>query len=113
MISSWLFALISIFLTGIAQTLLKIGAKKKNSNNQLISSYANTYVVFAYGLLFAVTIFSVYALKEISLKVFYSLTSVTFFIVMIFSYFVLKEPVNKMQILGVGLIVFGIIVFNT
>jgi uncharacterized membrane protein len=35
-----------------------------------------------------------------------------FFIVMIFSHFMLKETANKEQIIGVGLIVFGIIIFN-
>jgi multidrug transporter EmrE-like cation transporter len=112
MIISWIYAFGSVFLTGVGQTLLKIGSRKVDRNNQFISSYLNPYVIFAYGLFVIVTILSVFALKEISLKIFYSFTSLNFFLVLVFSYFILKEPVNKGQILGIGLIVLGIIVFN-
>jgi len=112
MIASWIFALVSIFLTGIGQTLLKMGARKDDGKNQFIGAYLNLHVIIAYGLFVMVTLFSVYALREISLKVFYSLTSLNFFIVMVFSFFVLKEPVNREQIIGIGLIVFGVIIFN-
>lgn len=112
MIVSWFFAFCSVFLTGVGQTLLKYGARRGNGKNQFMGTYLNPYVIFAYGLFVVVTLFSVYALREISLKVFYSLTSLNFFIVMIFSYFVLKEQINKKQIIGVGFIVFGVLVFN-
>ena len=112
MIVSWLFVFGSVFLTGISQMLLKIGAKEGERKNKLIAVYLNPYVAIAYGLFFVVTIFSVYALREISLKVFYSLTSFNLFIVMIFSYFVFKEQINKEQIIGVEFIVFRVLVFN-
>ena len=112
MIVSWFFAFVSVFLTGVGQTLLKFGARTGNGKNQFMGAYLNPHVVVAYGLFVMVTLFSVYALREISLKVFYSLTSLNFFIIMIFSYFVLKEQINKKQIIGVGFIVFGVIIFN-
>ena len=112
MIASWLFALVSIFLTGVGQTLLKMGAKKGGGKNQFVDAYLNRHVIIAYGLFIVVTLFSVYALRDIPLKVFYSLTSLNFFIVMIFSYFVLKEPVNREQVIGVVLIAVGVIIFN-
>ncbi len=110
--ASWLFALLSIFFTGIGQTLLKMGAKKEEGKNQLAGAYLNRHVIIAYGLFLLVTLFSVYALRGIPLKVFYSLTSLNFFTVMIFSYFVLKEPANREQVIGIGLIAFGVIIFN-
>jgi len=112
MIVSWFFALVSIFLTGVGQTLLKIGARKEDGKNQFMNAYLNLPVTIAYGLFVVVTLFSVYALRDIPLKVFYSLTSLNFFIVMIFSYFVLKEQINKKQIIGIGIIIFGVIIFN-
>ncbi len=112
MIISWIFALGSIFLTGVSQTLLKIGAKKGERKNQFVGTYLNRHVIIAYGLFVVVTLFSVYALREIPLKVFYSLTSLNLFIVTIFSYFVLKEPVSREQVIGIGLIVFGVTIFN-
>lgn len=112
MIISWVFALCSILLTGVGQVLLKIGARNINTKDQFISVYLNLYVITAYGLFAVVTIFSVYALREINLNVFYSLTSLNFFFVMLLSKIVLKETINKGQITGVALIVFGIILFN-
>lgn len=112
MIVSWLFAFVSVFFTGVGQILLKFGARTGDRKNRFINTYLNPYVIVAYGLFVVVTLFSVYALREISLKVFYSLTSLNFLIVMIFSYFVLREPANKEQIIGIGLIVFGVIIFN-
>lgn len=112
MIISWLFAFCSVFLTGFGQTLLKLGARSGDGVSRFMGAYLNPYVIVAYGLFVVVTLFSVYALREISLKVFYSLTALNFFIVMIFSYFVLKEQINKKQIIGVVFIVFGVIIFN-
>ena len=71
MIVSWLFAFCSVFLTGVGQTLLKLGARSGDGKNQFMGAYFNPYVIVAYGLFVVVTLFSVYALREISLKVFY------------------------------------------
>jgi small multidrug resistance pump len=112
MIISWISAFGSVFLTGVGQTLLKIGARKIGRKDRAVSVYLNPYVITAYGLFFMVTMFSVYALKEINLKVLSSLASLNFFIVMLLSYLVLKETANKGQIIGIGLVIFGIIIFN-
>ena len=49
MIVSWLFVFGSVFLTGISQMLLKIGAKEGERKNKLIAVYLNPYVAIAYG----------------------------------------------------------------
>jgi multidrug transporter EmrE-like cation transporter len=112
MISPWIFAGLAVLLTGISQTLLKMGARKKFEKKVFMAAYFNPYTVTAYGLFLAVTLFSVNALKEIPLKVFYSFTALNFLVVMVFSHFVLKESVSKKQIFAISLIILGVVIFN-
>lgn len=112
MISPWIFAGFAVFLTGISQILLKMGARKGFKKEGFMAAYLNPYVVTAYGLFLMVTLFSVNALREIPLKVFYSFTALNFLIVMVFSHFLLKETVSRKQIFAIGVIVLGVVIFN-
>jgi multidrug transporter EmrE-like cation transporter len=112
MISAWIFAGFAILFTGISQTLLKMGANKSVSENNFLAAYLNRHVITGYFLFLMVTIFVVYALREIPLKVFYSLTALNFLVVLLFSYFVLKENISKMQIVSVLIIISGVVIFN-
>ncbi len=109
---AWVLAFMVVLLTGISQTLLKIGAKKSNDTNSFMAAYMNVPTFAAYTLFLIVTIFSVYALKEIPLKVFYSICSLNFVAVMVFSYIILSEQIDRYKFIAVSLIVFGVIVFN-
>lgn len=112
MINPWIFAGLAVLLTGISQTLLKMGAQKKFEKEGSMAAYLNPYAVTAYGLFLMVTLFSVNALREIPLKVFYSFTALNLLVVLVFSHFLLKEDVTIKQIVGVGLIFFGVLIFN-
>lgn len=112
MINSWIFAVFAVLLTGISQILLKMGARKGCKKEGFMAAYLNPYVVTAYGLFLVVTLLSVNAMREIPLKVFYSFTSLNFLVVLAFSHFLLKETVSRKQILAIGVIVFGVVIFN-
>lgn len=112
MINSWIFAGLAVLFTGISQTLLRIGARKGCEKKGFMEAYLNPCVVTAYGLFLMVTLLSVYALRVIPLKVFYSFTALNFLIVMVFSRFVLKEGVSRKQIFAIAVIVLGVVIFN-
>jgi drug/metabolite transporter (DMT)-like permease len=113
MIFSFLLAFLAVFLTGISQVLLKIGsAHHGKKENSFLAAYLNPPTFFAYGLLLCVTIISVIALREIPLKVFYVITSLGFLVVTGLSYVVLKEKITNKMVIGIGLIVFGVVIFN-
>ena len=113
MIFSFFLVFLAVFLTGISQVLLKIGsAYRGKRNDSVLAVYLNTFTLSAYGLLLLVTLISVIALMEIPLKVFYAIASLGFLVVAGLSRGVLKEEVTKNMVVGSGLIVLGIVVFN-
>jgi drug/metabolite transporter (DMT)-like permease len=102
--------LIIIILTSLGQIFLKIGSQ--SGNNSLIKTLTHPLSLLGY-LTFAIVAFlSIDAIKEIELKVFFALTSLTYVIVVFFSYIFLHEKITKNKILGVFLITFGVIIFN-
>jgi len=112
MIVALFLTLCAVMLTGISQTLLKIGADSGARSNRFLDSYLNPPTITAYGLILLVTILSVYALRDLPLKVFYSLTALNFIIVLGLSAVFLREEVSRDKVVAIGLIVFGVIVFN-
>jgi drug/metabolite transporter (DMT)-like permease len=109
--SSVLYLVLVIASTGFSQTLLKLGANQAHEK-RLITAYINPYNLIAYSLYVLATLFTVYALKETPLKVFYAATSLKFVLILILSKMILQEKIDMGKIIAVGLIVFGVIIFN-
>jgi multidrug transporter EmrE-like cation transporter len=103
---------VAVILTGVSQILLKIGSRQKNTSGDHISPYLNAYTISAYVIFLLITMVSVVALKEIPLKLFYAISSLTFVVVALLSWSLLKEEVNKGMCVGILFIVLGIVVFN-
>lgn len=101
-------AFLAVFLTSIAQVLLKIGARKSGTTQ----IYINPATLSGYGLFLIVTICTIYALQVIELKTLYALMSLNPLVVMVLSFFVLNETITKNKVIAVGLIFCGLLVFN-
>ena len=100
-----------ILLTSVAQVLLKIGSTQEK-NSSYIKLFSNPASLLGY-LTFAIVAFlSIYAIKELELKVFFAITSLTYVVVLLFSYFFLNEKLTSNKIIGVVLVTFGVILFN-
>ena len=113
MIFYLILALLAVFLTGLSQILLKIGARfGRPDESPFFAAYLNIPTITAYGLLLGVTILSIIALEELPLKFFYALTSLNIIVVTGLSWGLLKEQVNRTMIWGLILIIMGIIGFN-
>jgi len=111
MIVALSLALCAVMLTGISQTLLKVGASNVRSN-RFLDSYLNRPTITAYGLILLVTVLSVYALRDLPLKVFYSLTALNFIVVLGLSAVFLSEEVSRDKMVAISLIVLGVVIFN-
>ncbi|KKH91765.1 hypothetical protein EO95_13035 [Methanosarcina sp. 1.H.T.1A.1] len=109
--SSTFYLLLVIAFTGVSQTLLKMGATQ-SSEKKFTAAYVNPCTFTAYILYVIVTIFTVYALKEIPLKLFYTATSLKFVLVLILSKMVLCEKMDSKKVIAMGFIVSGVIIFN-
>ena len=105
----YFYAMLSIVLTGISQTLLKIGAR---NNNTSLGVYLNPVTMMGYFMFLIVAVCSIFALKGLELKLFYALASLNYVVVIIFSRITLKERLSKNKIAALGLIVVGVVVFN-
>lgn len=111
MTPSIIFLVLVIASTAFSQTLLKLGANQAHEK-RLFLAYVNPYTLIAYTLYVVATIFTVYTLKDTPLKLFYSTTSLKFVLILILSRLILREKIDYKKVIAVGLIVFGVIIFN-
>ncbi len=108
----YIAAIIGVFLTAIAQLVLKKGALAGMKKKGFWQSYFNKYSLIGYGLFVVVTLFNLFALKKVQLKEMTFILPLTFVIVPLLSVWIFKEKLTKQQMWGIGLIVIGVFVFN-
>jgi multidrug transporter EmrE-like cation transporter len=110
-----ILSVIAILLTSAGQLLLKLGADPGYWLSQvpaLLRPYINTYSVSGYGLLFIVTILSIYILESMPLKFFFPLfISGNLVTITIFSRILLSESFTRYKVAGICMILAGIISF--
>jgi len=107
------FALVMVgfvFVSSVSQTLLKKAASR--SYGSRIQEYLNPLVISAYVLFMLSLLVNVYILKFIPLSLSPILESSGYVFVAGLSYFFLKERLSKRQLIGMGLIIIGIIIFS-
>jgi len=92
-----------------SQILLKSASGK--SYKSVYLEYFNVRVIVAYGIFFISTAVNMYLLRFIPLSMLSVLGASTYIFVPTLSWLILKERLNKKQILGLALIVLGLIVF--
>jgi len=102
--------LIIIILTSVGQIFLKIGSD--SGKNSVIKILTHPVSLLGYLIFAIVAYLSVEAIREIELKVFFAVTSLTYVIVLFFSYMFLHEKITKNKIVGVIIITLGVIIFN-
>ena len=106
--NSVILFILSVCIASTSQILLK-----KSANQQYQSKwqeYLNKYVIGAYGLLFASTILTMLAYKNLNLSMGVMIESISYIIIAIASYFIFKEKITKSKQLGILLIIAGIII---
>jgi drug/metabolite transporter (DMT)-like permease len=100
----------SVVIASISQVLLKKSTLK--SHGSVIGEYLNPYVVCGYGLLVVSMVLTVYAYSGMAYKNGPIIESLGNVFVLIFSYFIFGEKISPKKLLGIGMIILGIIVFN-
>ena len=102
--------ILGVLLATVSQLLLKSSANKKYDNK--LKEYLNLRVVSAYGLFALSAALTMYVLRYLDLSVVSILQSMGYVFVPLASYFILKERISKLQIIGILVILAGIFVFN-
>lgn len=102
--------LCSVFISSVSQILLKSSANQKYEN--VLKEYFNVKVILAYGIFFASTLMTIIAYRYVPLSMGAILEASGYIFVSVLSYFFLKEKISTRKLLGLGIILVGIFVFN-
>ena len=100
---------ICILLVPIAQTLMKLGSKNGDS---LAQSIWRPYTLVGLGILWVVTVLSVYSFQVVEVKTSAAWTSLTYVLVVLSSRFTLGEKITHIRWVGCTMIVAGILIFQ-
>ena len=99
-----------VFVSAIAQILLKKSAGKKYENK--IKEYANPYVIISYTIFIAATFCTIYAFKEVPLSFAPILSSSEYVFIAVLSRVFLKERFGVRKLISISLIICGIVVYS-
>lgn len=110
MIKYILIFILAVCISSISQILLKKSANIERKSK--IAEYINIHVISSYGLLFTSTLLTLYAYKEVKLSTGIVLETLSYILIPVLSYFILKEKIQKRQVKGIVLIIVGILVYS-
>lgn len=102
--------IISVFISSIAQVLLKVEANKPHKNR--LAEYLNPCVIGAYGIFFVSVFLTYYALKYVPLTYSPIVEPLSYIFVPVIGVLLLKEKISKRRILGMVIMIAGIAIFS-
>jgi len=105
-------AILIQFIVALSQVVLKIGAKKVNFKEPLLHNVKNKHLLTSIFLFLLVPVLSVITMRVIDFSSFYSFTALSYFFIMLFSWKILKEDIDRLRIIGNLLVIAGVIIFN-
>lgn len=98
--------LLCAFLASLGQTFFKIGSKTVNTH--VLSWISNWKLILGMCLYGLSAILFIIALKHGKLSILYPIIATSYIWVMMISHFILKEPINYFNWIGVFLIICGV-----
>ena len=110
MLSYALVALVGVFVSSIAQVLLKKSANREHDS--ALGEYLNPLVIFGYVLFVGSTLLSVYAYRGIPLSMGEILDATGYIYVTIVGVTIFHEKLNRKKLIALVLIVLGISVYS-
>lgn len=99
-----------VFVSSVAQVILKISANCKYSSR--VREILNYKVITAYSITFIVMILTILFMKHVEYKLIPIIESLGYVYIMLLSTIILKEKSSRKVKIGNILIIIGIIVFN-
>lgn len=100
--------LFSVFISSVAQVILKSSAE--DVHNSIIKEYLNIKVIVSYSILLCASLITIIAYKRVPFSFGIVLESSGYIFVTILSYVFLKEKIGKQKFLGMLCILMGIII---
>lgn len=105
-------AILIQFLVALLQVIFKIGALKVDFKKPLVYNLKNKYLLASIFLFLIVPVLSIITMRVIDFSDFYSFTALSYVFIMLFSWKILKEDIDRLIVIGNFLVIAGVIVFN-
>jgi drug/metabolite transporter (DMT)-like permease len=105
-------AILIQFLVALSQVIFKIGALKVDFKKPLVYNLKNKYLLTSIFLFLIVPVLSIITMRVIDFSDFYSFTALSYVFIMLFSWRILKEDIDRLIVIGNFLVIAGVIVFN-
>lgn len=105
-IAIWMF---SVIISSFSQVLLKIAANKTYKDR--IREYLNPIVIAAYGIFFASTLLTMYALKFVPYSYSPLIESTSYIFIPVFGVFMLREKISRRRLIGIAVMLAGILIY--
>ncbi|MDD3628549.1 MAG: EamA family transporter [Candidatus Humimicrobiaceae bacterium] len=105
-------AIVIQFLVALAQVILKIGARQIDFKKPIYYNLKNKYLVISVFLFILDPILSIITMRVVDFSDFYSFTALGYFFIMMFSWLILKEDIDRRRIIGNLLVIAGVLIFN-
>ena len=105
-------AILIQFLVALSQVIFKIGALKVDFKKPLVYNLKNKYLLTSIFLFLIVPVLSIITMRVIDFSDFYSFTALSYVFIMLFSWKILKEDIDRLIVIGNFLVIAGVIVFN-
>ncbi|PEI48433.1 EamA family transporter [Bacillus pseudomycoides] len=105
-----LLYIFGIILANYSQILLKKATLQEYDSK--LREYVNPYVIIGYSLFVINAGLNVIALKGVPLKQAPVLESLSYVIILVFSWYFLGEKITKRKVIGNIIIIIGIVVFS-
>lgn len=117
---SVVFVLLSVFMSATGQVLLKIGANRLGSlfvnradiSKDLIKIFSTPEVLAGICFFVAGFLLWIKVLTREELSYTYPMTSISYVIIVLYSYLIFKETLTVNKVLGMILIISGVIFIN-
>lgn len=103
------FMLLGVFISSLAQVLLKKEAQK--AHDSVLKEYLNAPVILAYLIFFAASFLSIYAYRVVPLSMGAILEATGYIYVTVFGVVFFKEKLNAAKLCALGLILAGIAIY--
>ena len=105
----WLLLFASVTVASFSQILLKKSAQKEHGS--FLKEYLNVHVIVGYSLMVVATLLTIFAFTGMDYKNGPIIESVGYILVMLLSWWLLKEKLTLRKVLGNCLILVGILIF--
>ncbi len=109
MLPSIALALVGVFVSAVAQVLLKKEALVEHARP--LDEYLNPRVIIAYLMMFASTLMLVFALRVIPVSAAPVIEATSYLYVTVFGVVIFKEKVNRKKMAALALILAGIVIY--